>query len=160
MPRSTSLSAARSSTATQPTASTRKPDHPDNVFWHQALKANALYQMLDGKHRKVALVAQAPQESDVQFHKRAQIAGLPASELSSDQKVHLQGVVEALIEPYRLSSRDEVLRCIKRREALTPAGSPSSNRTIWEMTRFGISGDSKVLHSSGISAERRTFTFG
>src|SRR5580704_4410864 len=81
-----------------------KPDHPDNVFWHQALKANALYDMLDGKHRKEALIERAPQESDVQFHDRAQIAGLPASELSSDQKAHLQGVVAALIEPYRLSS--------------------------------------------------------
>ena len=48
-----------------------KPDHPDNVFWHQALKANALYEMLDGKHRKEALIAQAPQESEVQFREQA-----------------------------------------------------------------------------------------
>ena len=138
-----------------------KPDHPDNVFWHQALKANALYQMLDGKHRKEALIAQAPQESEVQFRERAQIAGLPASELSPDQKAHLKGVVEALIEPYRTSSRDEVLRCLATHKAdSTRAASPSSNRAIWGMTRSGISGGSKALRSSGTSAAARTFTSG
>ena len=31
-----------------------KADHPGNVFWHQGLKANALFKMLDGKQRKEA----------------------------------------------------------------------------------------------------------
>src|SRR6202451_3089182 len=44
-----------------------KPDHPDNVFWQQAQKANALYQMLDGRHRNEALIVPAPHESEVQF---------------------------------------------------------------------------------------------
>ena len=29
-----------------------KTDHPGNVFWPQALAANKVYQMLDGKQRK------------------------------------------------------------------------------------------------------------
>ena len=37
-----------------------KPDHPGNVFWPQAIKANKLYQMLDGKQQKRALIPRAP----------------------------------------------------------------------------------------------------
>lgn len=32
-----------------------KPDHPGNVYWYQAKRANELFQALDGKQRKVAL---------------------------------------------------------------------------------------------------------
>ena len=130
-----------------------KPDHPDNIFWQQALKANALYQMLDGKHRKEALIAQAPQESEVQFRQRSQIAGLPATELSSDQKAHLKGVVEALIEPYRTSSRDEVLRCLNAqggldacRIAFFQSGDLGDDK-VWDIWR--LEGPSFVWHFRG-----------
>ena len=33
-----------------------RPDHPDNVYWYQAKRANEVFQMLDGKQRSVALV--------------------------------------------------------------------------------------------------------
>ena len=33
-----------------------KPDHPGNVFWHQALAANRVYEMLDGTQRAAPLV--------------------------------------------------------------------------------------------------------
>ena len=71
-----------------------KADHPGNVYWHQGLKANALFQMLDGKQRKEALIAEAPKENKVQFRGRDRIAGLPASELSADQRSHLRGVLD------------------------------------------------------------------
>ena len=32
-------------------------DHPGNVFWPQALAANKIYEMLDGKQRKAALTS-------------------------------------------------------------------------------------------------------
>src|SRR5207253_9035832 len=44
-----------------------KANHPDNVFWHQAQAANNVYQMLDGKQRKQALVPQAPDEAQIAF---------------------------------------------------------------------------------------------
>jgi Protein of unknown function (DUF3500) len=130
-----------------------KPDHPDNVFWHQALKANALYQMLDGKHRKEALIAQAPEESEVQFRERARIAGLPASELSSDQKAHLHSILEALIEPYRLSSRDQVLRCVKAQGGLDACkiaffqSGDLGDDKVWDIWR--LEGPSFVWHFRG-----------
>jgi len=37
--------------------------HPGNVFWYQAQKANALFQMLDGKQREKSLVELTPHES-------------------------------------------------------------------------------------------------
>lgn len=89
-----------------------KPDHPDNVFWPQAQKANGLYKMLDGKQREKALIPQAPQESQVAFRGKAEIPGLPVSELTADQKAHAQEVLKLLIEPYRQTDRDEVVRCL------------------------------------------------
>ena len=38
-----------------------KAGHPGNVFWPQAVVANQLYEMLDGKQRKMALVQNKPQ---------------------------------------------------------------------------------------------------
>src|SRR5438093_1133450 len=33
-----------------------KPDHPGNVYWYQAKRANEVFQSLDGKQREIALV--------------------------------------------------------------------------------------------------------
>src|SRR5690606_9214896 len=85
----------------------------------QALKANALYKMLDGKQRDQALIAQAPREREVHFRgKSAELPGLPVTELSKDQKEHLQGVLSNLVEPYRASDREEALRCLNAQGGL------------------------------------------
>src|SRR5262245_44664198 len=69
--------------------------HPGNVFWHQAQKANKLFQMLSGKQREQALVEVAPQESQVEFKgKGGAVAGIPISELSADQKEHAREVLK------------------------------------------------------------------
>ena len=89
-------------------------NHPDNVFWHQALAANKLYEMLDGKQRKQALILNAPDESAVHFNKKGEtFDGLAVADLSKDQQEHLQGVLKTLIEPYRTSDQDEVVKCLK-----------------------------------------------
>ncbi len=94
-------------------------DHPGNVFWHQALKANALFKMLDGKQRKAALVQKAPQESRVGFQgKKGPLPGIAATELSADQKTHLNEVLKLLVEPYRLSDRKEALQYLKAQGGL------------------------------------------
>jgi len=95
------------------------PDHPGNVFWHQALAANKLYEMLDGKQRKLALVEKLPREQDAGFRGSAGgFPGIPISELSADQAEHAQKVLQTLIEPYRQSDRDEALACIKAQGGL------------------------------------------
>ncbi len=96
-----------------------KPDHPGNVFWHQALAANHVYQMLDGKQRKLALIAKEPKESVVSFQgPDGPFTGIPIAELSSDQKEHVQKVLKALLEPYRQSDQDEVVACLKTQGGL------------------------------------------
>ena len=96
-----------------------KPNHPGNVFWHQAVAANRVYQMLDGKQQKQALVQRAPTESSVGFQgPEGPLSGIPVGELSSDQKEHVQQVLQKLIEPYRQSDRDEALACLKSQGGL------------------------------------------
>ncbi|MBI1373678.1 MAG: DUF3500 domain-containing protein [Phycisphaera sp.] len=95
-----------------------KYQHPNNVFWPQAQAANKLYQMLDGKQQKQALIDLSPDESEIAFRKPDAIEGIPVAELSSDQKQHVQGVLRMLIEPYRQSDRDEVVAALKAQGGL------------------------------------------
>ena len=97
-----------------------KPDHPGNVFWPQAVAANKVYQMLDEKQRKRALVEASPKESAVEFRgpKVKEAKGLPVTEMSSDQKAELQTVLAKLVEPFRTEDRDEALACLKARGGL------------------------------------------
>lgn len=96
-----------------------KADHPGNVFWYQAQKANALYKMLDGKQRKLALEKRAPRESKVHFQgKNGEFTGIPVEELSKDQKGHLEGVLASLLAPYRKSDRDEAMKCLNKQGGL------------------------------------------
>jgi hypothetical protein len=130
-----------------------KADHPGNVFWHQGLKANALFQMLDGRHRREALIAQAPAERLVQFRDRQKFAGLPASELTPDQKAHLKGVLESLIEPYRTSDRDHIIRCLDAQGGLDACriafyqSGDIGNDQVWDVWR--LEGPSFVWHFRG-----------
>lgn len=95
-----------------------RADHPGNVFWEQGVKANGLYDMLDGKQRKLALIDKAPKESQVAFQGSKEKPGIPVSELSSDQKKHVRGVLDSLVEPYRTSDKNEVEKCLKAQGGL------------------------------------------
>lgn len=87
-------------------------NHTGNVYWHQALKANSLFKMLDGKQRRRALVQRAPDESRVGFRDPDDHQGIPVSELSDDQKAHVQDVLDLLLEPYRSVDREEARKCL------------------------------------------------
>lgn len=129
-------------------------DHPGNVFWHQALKANQLYTMLDGKQRERALLPKMPPEKDVHFRGAgAEFPGLPIRELSSDQKQFAQEILATLIEPYRTSDRDEVLRCLQTQGGLDAChiafyqeGDIGEDK-VWDVWR--IEGPSFVWHYRG-----------
>ena len=96
-----------------------KPGHPGNVYWEQALEANKVYEMLDGKQREKAAVAKTPKEQDVQFQgANGEFPGIAVADMSSDQKEQMQKVLQKLIEPYRQSDRDEVLACLKTQGGL------------------------------------------
>lgn len=100
-----------------------KPGHPGNVFWEQARKANFVFQMLDGKQRKLALVEKRPAEQAVAFRGvHGKFPGIPVAELSRDQKAELQKVLLSLLEPYRQEDRQEALTCLRKQGGLDKCG--------------------------------------
>jgi hypothetical protein len=93
--------------------------HPNNVFWPQAVAANEVYKMLDGKQRDKALVANTPREQDAGFQgEKGTFPGLAVSDMTSDQKEVVQKALQKLIEPYRQADRDEVLAALKTQGGL------------------------------------------
>jgi hypothetical protein len=131
------------------------PTHPGNVFWPQAQAANKLYEMLDSKQQAQALLRKGlPAESRVDFRgKSSDFQGLPVSELSSDQKEHLQKVMAMLVEPYRQSDRDEVSQCLKSQGGLDACNLAYYSQGdigkdgVWDNWR--IEGPSFVWHYRG-----------
>jgi hypothetical protein len=97
-----------------------QPDHPNNVFWHQALEATELFNMLSGKQQTQALVLTGmPSEERVGFRGlKGDFQGLPMSELSKDQSAHLQGILRLLLEPFRQSDQDEATKCLSAQGGL------------------------------------------
>ncbi|MER3414736.1 MAG: hypothetical protein C4297_00785 [Gemmataceae bacterium] len=96
-----------------------KVGHPGNIFWHQAVLANQVYQILDGKQQRQALVDKRPQESDVPFRgPQGLYPGIPVAELSADQKEALKKVLHSLIEPYRPEDQQEIIACLDKQGGL------------------------------------------
>lgn len=134
--------------------------HPDNVYWHQAVKANGIFKMLDGKQREKALLLKSPAEKDVGFRGHKDIPGLPVSELSKDQKQHAQEVLKALVAPYRVADQSEVAKCLEAQGGLdqcrltfyrqTDEGNPADlgDDGVWDVWR--LEGPSFVWHFRGV----------
>lgn len=96
-----------------------KAGHPGNVFFHQAVMANKVYQMIDPKLQEKALLAKMPQESAVAFKGAdGMFTGVAVSALSGDQQKELQKVLAALLQPYRKEDQDEALECLKKQGGL------------------------------------------
>lgn len=135
------------------------PKHHDNVFWDQALAANDLYKMLDGRQQKTARVAKTPREQAVGFRgdavrgPQSEISGLSVQELSSDQREHLQGVLSKLVEPFRTSDRAEAMACLKTQGGLDACrlmyytDHDLGNDKVWDNWR--LEGPSFVWHYRG-----------
>ncbi|NNE00174.1 MAG: DUF3500 domain-containing protein [Pirellulaceae bacterium] len=130
------------------------PKHTDNVFWDQAVGANDLYKMLDGRQQKQSRVAKTPREQSVAFQgKGGKFTGLPVSDMSSDQKEHLQKVLASLVEQYRQSDRDEAMQCIKAQGGMDACNlsfytdRDIGNDKVWDNWR--VEGPSFVWHFRG-----------
>ncbi len=96
-----------------------KVGHPDNVFWYQALEANKVFEMLDGKQRKKALLTQRPAEASVSFRgSDGMFPGAPVAEMTSDQKGQVEKILAALLDPYRTADQEEVRACLKAQGGL------------------------------------------
>jgi hypothetical protein len=126
----------------QPSGFYEKAGHPGNIFWYQAQQAHKVYQLLDGKQQKKALVLEGmpyyefdgkidrmvilpeskfkrAMEPDVRFHGgKVDLPGLPVAQMSRDQQEAMRNVLTSLLEPYRPPYQDRVLRCLDRQGGL------------------------------------------
>lgn len=94
-----------------------KPDHPGNVYWYQAKRANEVFQGLNGKQRALALLGDPREEkatNTVELRKKDGLAGLPVSEMTRDQKELVEKVLADLLLPFRKRDADEAMRYIKK----------------------------------------------
>ena len=93
--------------------------HPGNVFWPQAVAANGVYAMLDGRQRALALSDGLPRENAIGFRgERGGASGIPVTELAADQRAELERVLGILLEPYRTVDRDEARTCLAKQGGL------------------------------------------
>jgi len=94
------------------------PDHPGNVYWYQAKRANELFQALDGKQRKLALLGDSRGEHGTETvklsGKTTGLAGIPISEFSADQRELAEKVMEDILAPFREADRSESMKLIKK----------------------------------------------
>lgn len=94
------------------------PDHPGNVYWFQAVRANELFQALDGKQRKVALQSDPRGEDGTETvrlkGKDGKLRGLPVSEMSDDQTKLARSVMNDLLAPFREVDRVESMKLVEK----------------------------------------------
>ncbi len=94
-----------------------KPDHPKNVYWYQAKRANEVFQALDGKQRQKALLGDPRAEkgtTTVDLKRRGEaLPGLPVSEMSRDQRELVEKVLADLLLPFRETDRTKAMADIK-----------------------------------------------
>lgn len=94
-----------------------EPDHPGNVWWHQARMANDIFETMDGKQREKALLPTAPPDDESSVILRGptgDIPGISAAELAADQKALLEKTLKSMLSMYRTSDVEEALTCIQR----------------------------------------------
>ena len=92
-------------------------DHPNNVYWYQAVRANEVFQALDGKQRAAALLGEARAEQATATVRlegsRDDLSGLRVSEMSADQRKLVDHVLSDLLLPFRKADRDEAMKLIR-----------------------------------------------
>jgi hypothetical protein len=87
-----------------------KPDHPGNVYWYQALRANEVFKAMDGKQREKALVVgPVPQETPATLLARpaGERPGIPVSEMTRDQRELVEKVLGDVLAPMNKRDTDE-----------------------------------------------------
>jgi hypothetical protein len=94
------------------------PDHPGNVYWFQAKRANEVFQMMDGKQRKQSLLHMSRDEDGKNTvaltGKTKGLAGIPMTELTFDQKAEVRNVLDDMLLPFREVDRKESLNLIEK----------------------------------------------
>jgi hypothetical protein len=94
-----------------------KADHKGNAYWFQAKRANEVFQALDGRQRKLALLGDARDEAGnktVQLTGKTRgLDGIPMTELTADQKGLVRAVLADLLKPFREQDAEESMKLIE-----------------------------------------------
>ncbi len=94
------------------------PDHKDNVYWYQSKRVNEVFQMMNGKQRKQALLGDSRGEhgnKTVELSGKVDgLAGIPMSELTADQKDLARKALGDLLMPFREVDRKESMKLIEK----------------------------------------------
>ena len=94
-----------------------KADHPGNAYWYQAVQANEVFKMLNGKQREAALLQSSREEKGTDTvkltGKTSGLPGIPMTELTSDQKDQVRKTLAALLAPFRKADADEALKLVE-----------------------------------------------
>ena len=93
-----------------------KPDHPGNVYWYQALRANEVFKSLDGKQREAALVSgPVPQDSarTLLSAPKGERPGLAVESMTPDHQALVGGVLGDLLAPMNRADAEEARRFIE-----------------------------------------------
>jgi hypothetical protein len=92
-------------------------DHAENIYWFQAKRANAVFQMLDGKQREKALCARGREESGEETvklsGKKEGLEGLRVGEMTKDQQGEVRNVLKDLLAPFREADSAEAMKLIE-----------------------------------------------
>jgi hypothetical protein len=91
--------------------------HPGNAYWFQAVRANEVFQALDGKQRNLALRTDPRKEQGTSTvalsGKKQGLAGVPLTELAADQKDLVRKVMADLLAPFRKADAGEAMKLIE-----------------------------------------------
>jgi hypothetical protein len=91
--------------------------HEENAYWYQAVRANEVYQMLDGKQRKAALLGTSRGEHGLKTvelsGKTEGLDGIRLADLTGDQKDHVRKVLGDLLAPFRKQDSAEAMKFIE-----------------------------------------------
>ncbi|MBI4660182.1 MAG: DUF3500 domain-containing protein [Verrucomicrobia bacterium] len=94
-----------------------KPDHPGNIYWYQARRANEVFQMLNGKQRELALLGEAREEQGTDTVKltgrKSGLPGIPMTELTPDQKDLVRKVMSDVLAPFRKADSGEAMKLVE-----------------------------------------------
>src|SRR5438477_3967494 len=92
-------------------------DHPGNVYWYQAVRANEVFKMLDGKQRELALLDEPREEKGtdtVRLSGKTDLPGIPVGALLPDQKELVRKVMADVLAPFRKADADEALKLVEK----------------------------------------------
>ncbi|MBC7964952.1 MAG: DUF3500 domain-containing protein [Fuerstia sp.] len=89
-------------------------DASKNIYYYQTQQTDKVFKSLTEDQAAKALVAKAPNESEVQLQgESGKFSGIKVAELTSDQKSEVEKTLGILLAPYRKEDVEEVMEILQ-----------------------------------------------